>query len=201
MISVETLLSKPTIFWPTDGQSAEERGAAAVRFVLVATALLFAVERDVRIFGLGAVVIVMIYLLEHFNLLASPEYATGAKAPTCVKPTPSNPMGNFLLSDLVDQPHRGPACPDYSAQERALAASWPRDQGDYWGKRQSTRPWYTTASSTAVNDVKAFTDLTYPFASPHCREGSSYCSADHPHGRTPPSEHARATFAGANFVV
>jgi len=172
------LTSKPFVFWPTSSQTPHDRTLAAIRFVLYATTIIFVGTRDVRILGLAVVAIVIIYLMRTSNLLV-PEAM-------CTKPTKDNPMGNFLLSDYVDRPTRGPACAvEEDAQTKLLSSHWPRDSADFWGTRQSTRPWYTMPSTTAANDVAKFRKHAYPFRSPHCRDGSRFCSTDSSFSRMP----------------
>jgi len=109
--------NKVLIFWPLAKQNPVERLNAATRFILYTMAILYVINRDIRVIYLGlTVIMVMASMLlaggikegmrpasfeeegSRFNLMMPGQ--------TCEQPTKDNPMANVLISDYVDNPKR-----------------------------------------------------------------------------------------------
>jgi len=57
-------------FWPTATQSARERVSATTRFVLYAMCIVYLLNKDPRVFALGALVLAILYYLWNSNMIS-----------------------------------------------------------------------------------------------------------------------------------
>jgi hypothetical protein len=68
-------------FWPTAKQSAKERVMATTRFIIYATLVVYLINRDVRVFALGALAFGVLYYMWSSNLISDglirPAYGDG----------------------------------------------------------------------------------------------------------------------------
>ena len=56
-------------FWPTARQSAKQRVTATTRFILYATIVVYLINRDPRVFALGALALGVLYYMWTSNLI------------------------------------------------------------------------------------------------------------------------------------
>lgn len=177
------LFKKFHIFWPSRDQSADEKINASARFIIYSSVVVYLFTRDIRIFLLALVAITVVIILGVNNLIQE-KFRSG-----CVRGTLDNPMGNFLMSDYTDRPDRPSACgtiKELNAQEKLLAASFPTDSGDFWGKRSGSNRFYTMPNTMAANDRQKFLQMSYgQQMSRVCRDGNENCSVDNPFSRNP----------------
>jgi hypothetical protein len=178
---------KLLVFWPTAYQSAKERAEATARFVIYASILVYVINRDVRVFALGGLVLAILYYLYTANMIAdgSKLRASGtdgrmpsALRPSVTMPTLDNPMGNVLMTDYIDQPDR-PAAAWYPSVRQEVQNVWSQIH-PFERKRDAERNFYTVPSTTIPNDQNAFAQAAYgkPF-SPFCKDqGGEACDLD-----------------------
>lgn len=173
-------------FWPSASQSARERVSATTRFILYGTVLVYIINRDARVFALGAICLAVLFYLQNANLISDGKLRptiSDARQPTLFRPsvtmpTYANPMGNVLMTDYADYP------------DRPAAAWYPNVRGEVqteWSKihsleriRDAERNFYTMPSTTIPNDQTGFAQSAYgrPFA-PMCHDqGGEACDPD-----------------------
>ena len=186
-------------FWPNASQSSTERAQATARFVIYATCIVYLIQRDVRIFALGALVIGVLFYMYRNQMIRGmdsvrPAYSdarpTGMLGGPVQMPTLDNPMGNALLTDIKDQPDRPPAA-WYPSVANQVKNVWSKihpfdqdlgkDRGKLWQYDASSR-FYTAPNNGLIpNDQTAFAQAAYgvPF-SPQCKDDSGpwMCGAD-----------------------
>jgi hypothetical protein len=101
-------------FWPVSSQTSEERVNATTRFIIYATVLIYLLNRDVRIFVLGIMMLAIVYIMYKSNMIKEnsirPTDSLDQAYGNCQVPTRDNPMGNVLMSDYASNPNRPPAC-------------------------------------------------------------------------------------------
>lgn len=114
------VLSKNLLsFWPNDKQDVNERVNATTRFIIYISVILFVIQKDSRVFVLGAVALGVLYAFYTSDIMVNPTMrpaqADGRVHPSpgrtvCEAPTENNPMANVLISDYTDYPDRPGAC-------------------------------------------------------------------------------------------
>jgi len=173
-------------FWPTAAQSARERVSATTRFVLYAMCIVFLLNKDPRVFALGALVLAILYYLWSSNMISDGKMraangdarASSIFRPDVTLPTFDNPMANVLLNEYVDNPDRPSAAwyPSVRTQvQQQMSAIHPFER-----QRDAERNFYTVAGSTIPNDQTGFAQAAYgkPFA-PKCHDqGGAACNPD-----------------------
>ncbi|BAT22503.1 hypothetical protein [Yellowstone lake phycodnavirus 3] len=173
-------------FWPTARQSARERVSATTRFVIYSTCVVYLINRDPRVFALGALVLAILYYMYVSRMISDGKLrpAQGdARMPGPLRdqvtmPTMDNPMGNVLMTDYVDKPDR-PAAAWYPSMRAQVQSVWSRIH-PYERQRDAERNFYTVASTTIPNDQAGFAQAAYgkPFA-PKCHDqGGAACDPD-----------------------
>ena len=164
-------------FWPTARQSAKQRVMATSRFIIYATIVVYLINRDPRVFALGALALGVLYYMWTSNLISDgllrPAYGDG-RVPNILRdevtlPTVTNPMGNVLMSEYTDNPDRPPAA-WYPSVRGDVQAAWSTIH-PFERVRDAERNFYTTASTTIPNDQNAFATAAYgkQFA-PMCKD-------------------------------
>jgi len=173
-------------FWPTAAQSARERVSATTRFVLYAMCIVFLLNKDPRVFALGALVLAILYYLWSSNMISDGKMraangdarASSIFRPDVTLPTYDNPMANVLLNEYADNPDRPSAAwyPSVRTQvQQQMSAIHPFER-----QRDAERNFYTVAGSTIPNDQTGFAQAAYgkPFA-PKCHDqGGAACDPD-----------------------
>lgn len=114
-------------FWPSVEQSPEERVNAMTRFVMYASATLFAMTRDLRVLSLGALVVSVAYVLYRGDRVSfatnAPSSAAGNCAPVSQDNAMNNPLTNEFNTDRVGR------CGDVATAECPLSRMRVRDRG------------------------------------------------------------------------
>ena len=145
-------------FWPTATQSARERVSATTRFVLYAMCIVFLLNKDPRVFALGALVLAILYYLWSSNMISDGKMRAA--------------------NEYVDNPDRPSAAwyPSVRTQvQQQMSAIHPFER-----QRDAERNFYTVAGSTIPNDQTGFAQAAYgkPFA-PKCHDqGGAACNPD-----------------------
>lgn len=173
-------------FWPTAKQSANERVLATSRFIIYATVLVYLLNRDPRVFALGALAFGVLYYLFYSNLISDGlirPATTDGRVPSLLRdevtlPTIENPMGNVLMSEYTENPDRPPAA-WYPSVRGDVQAAWSTIH-PFERVRDAERNFYTVAATTIPNDQNAFATAAYgkQFA-PMCKDqGGRACDPD-----------------------
>lgn len=178
---------KLLVFWPTSSQSAKERAEATARFVIYSSVLVYIINRDVRVFALGGLVLAILYYLYTANMISDGSHVrtsgtngrtTSSLYPSATLPTLDNPMGNVLMTDYVDQPDR-PAAAWYPSVRQEVQNAWSQIH-PFERKRDAERNFYTMPNTTIPNDQTGFAQACHgkPFA-PFCKDqGGEACDID-----------------------
>lgn len=179
---------------PTKEMSFNQRTNALVRLILLATVFIYLYNRDGRYLLYGAFSAGLLTAVAAFGgrrRNPPPRQATtmdfggrgpGEVAPSgpydCQHPTPNNPFGNVLLTDLADNPNRPPACDvdDVAGEiERAYGANTFRDTDDVGYRRSGMMSFYTMPdTSTYQAGREAFAQACYG-SGPTCKEEQAQC--------------------------
>jgi hypothetical protein len=173
-------------FWPTAKQSAKQRALSTARFIIYATIIIYLLNRDPRVFALGALALGVLYYMFTSNLITDGlvrPATTDGRAPSMLRdevtyPTVDNPMGNILMNEYTDNPDRPPAA-WYPSVRGDVQAAWSTIH-PFERVRDAERNFYTTASTTIPNDQNAFATAAYgkQFA-PMCKDqGGTACDPD-----------------------
>jgi len=173
-------------FWPTASQSASERVSATTRFVLYAVCIVYILNRDPRIFALGAIALAILYYMWTTNMIQAgslrPTIGDARLStvfrPDVTLPTVENSMGNVLLSDYVDNPDR-PAAAWYPSVRGKVQEAWSQIH-PFERQRDAERNFYTMPSSTIPNDQTGFAQASFgkPFANKCHDQGGAGCNPD-----------------------
>jgi hypothetical protein len=118
-----------------------------------------------------------------------------AKGGVFGEPVSSNPFGNFLVSDYVNNPHKKPAPPAFNVDvnqrilteaKKLVADLNPgqpdisdklfKDLGEQYVFEQSLRQFTSNPSTTLVNDQTGFADFCYGSMT-SCKEGNLFACA------------------------
>jgi hypothetical protein len=173
-------------FWPTSRQSAKQRVMATSRFIIYATIVVYLINRDPRVFALGALALGVLYYMWTSNLISDglvrSTFSDG-RSPNILRdqvtlPSVSNPMGNILMNEYTENPDRPPAA-WYPSVRGDVQAAWSTIH-PFERVRDAERNFYTTASTTIPNDQNAFATAAYgkQFA-PMCKDqGGRACDID-----------------------
>jgi hypothetical protein len=171
-------------FWPTASQNASQRTLATSRFVIYATCIVYLIQRDPRIFALGALVLGVLYYLYINNMITdgNVKVGNGRQAniiqPEVSLPTRQNPMGNVLMTDYVDNPDR-PSAAWYPSVRTEVQQEWSKIH-PFEKIRDAERNFYTMPVSTIPGDQTAFAEASFGKKfSPMCKDqGGSACDPD-----------------------
>lgn len=171
-------------FWPNGEQSPEERINAASRFIIYASALLYLIRRDPRVFILGGTLLGTIYVLYKSKMVREGHMGLPDQS-SCQRPTMDNPMGNVLMTDYSQAPNRLEAC--YYPSVKPQVQSFTSDRIPYDSGRSRTsmpkylrnameRQFVTMPVSKIPGGQTEFAEWLYGSKNgPMCRSDSKYC--------------------------
>ena len=97
-------------FWPSKTLTPEERINATARFIIYATCIIYLINRDIRIFVLGATALGVLYIMERSDMVREGLPRTANNGIPCQLPSQDNPCANVLMTDFSDRPDRPSAC-------------------------------------------------------------------------------------------
>lgn len=161
-------------FWPNSKQSAKERIASTVRFVLYACVLLFLLKGDSRVMVLGGLVLATLYVLTQAGLIsegrARPTERDGRMFRNVTMPTLDNPWGNRLMADDGD---RSPAA-YYPTVREEIQDVWDEIH-PFARQKDAMRNFYTVPEND--QSALAYASFGEPFT-PMCRDTPSMCDPD-----------------------
>ena len=205
------LLNKDYIteFFPVEDMTFTQKLNAITRVIILMTLITFAYTRNSQILIVGAISMFFIYMLHQYktNVKVTEGFDMSGPAGDLVKiqsngvqnifqkPSPSNPLGNVLVTDYIYNPNRKPAPPAYNESVAAdiivqakemvknanpsnadLADKLFKDLGDQYMFEQSLQPFYSTASTTIPNDQESFSEFCYG-SMISCKEGNAFACA------------------------
>jgi hypothetical protein len=184
--------NKILMFWPTSGQSPDERINATTRFIIYSSCLLYLIKRDMRIFALAAMVIAGLFIMYKSNIIAKssdpqPPFSTDYNfVPDCQLPSVDNPMANVLLTDYETDPNRPPACYYPTVKEGVktfLDNTIPYDAGRSRSalpsvqRNAAARQFISAPVSTIPNAQTDFAEWCYGKKNrPMCKDDPSVCN-------------------------
>jgi len=208
-------------FFPVENMSFEQKLNAISRTIVLLSLVTFFYTKSVRILLIGMVSLFFIFMLhksksvdakeiqqkkngEGFtDSLSTPSLSTPAKElykttdmmNVFKKPDSTNPFGNVLVTDYINDPQRKPAPPAFNENvnveivEQAkefVRKSNPdqpditeklfKDLGDEYVFEQSLRPFTSNPSTTIPNDQQSFSEFCYG-SMVSCKEGNAFACA------------------------
>lgn len=172
-------------FWPTSEQTPVDRINAASRFIIYTTCIVYVINRDPRIFVLGATVLGVIYILHRSKMISETYGRTVCGKTGCQFPTRDNPMGNVLITDYTDAPNRLEACYYPSVKpfvDHYSANSIPYDSGrsrtamPKYLRNAAERQFVSNPVTTIPGDQTGFAEWLYGSKNgPMCKSGTAFC--------------------------
>ncbi len=173
-------------FVPMPSMTLAEKLNATLRFSIYFALILYLAQRQAGVVFVPIFVAIFTYALFAFydshaksevELLHAMHLTKSGpkKKDTCVLPTPDNPMGNILISDIVLQPDRPPACSITSTaikrKAEKIMSSLYKDVDDVWSAKTSTRNFYQTPIQSIPNKQTEFAEWLYK-SGKTCKEGN-----------------------------
>jgi len=162
-------------FIPTDDMTTDEKLNAVMRFSIYLGVLLVIIFNSINYIYITLIAATLLYLVKaHYPLDETEGFVNATRE--LQQPTKNNPFMNVLISDYVDNPHRGPAAdvedPHVKKQINVnFADGLYKDINNIWDKNNSQRQYYTNPSTTIPNDRDSFMKWCYstPFT---CKDGN-----------------------------
>ena len=186
-------------FYPSENMTYEQKLNAVTRLVIVITILSYYYTKSVRFLFIGIITLVFIYVLHSYKqnednkkkkvvkIDENFDNANVGKIKNIIhkqaqfqQPSPDNPFGNVLNTDIEFHPLRKPAPPAFNEnvnkqileQAKQLVRNSNPDQpditdklfkdlGDQYTFEQSMRQFVSNPATTIPNDQGAFSDFCY----------------------------------------
>ncbi len=196
-------------FFPVENMAFEQKLNAISRTIVLLSLMTFFYTKSFRILFIGAISLFFIFMLHKSMKPATKQELEGFDITTPAKqlytttdvmnvfrePDSSNPFGNVLITDYVDNPQRKPAPPAFNENVNAeiiekakefvrkanpdqpdITDKLFKDLGDEYVFEQSLRPFTSTASTTIPNDQQSFSEFCYG-SMVSCKEGNAFACA------------------------
>lgn len=215
------LLNKDYIFelWPSSNMNYEQKLNAITRLVILLTILgyIFTMSNNIIFIGFGMIVVIFILHrmqkqkitkellnskegfsginnsdLTNDETLITPDTLKGYLKSEFTKVNKKNPLGNVLLTEIVDDPTRKSAPPSFNTEvyedinittKKMIQSLNPGikntnkqlygDLGEQFEFDQSQRSFYSTPNTRIPNDQGAFANYLYGDM-PSCRDGDAF---------------------------
>jgi hypothetical protein len=215
------LLNKDYIFelWPSSNMNYEQKLNAITRLVILLTILgyIFTMSNNIIFIGFGMIVVIFILHrmqkqkitkellnskegfsginnsnLSNDETIITPDTLKGYLKSEFTKVNKKNPLGNVLLTEIVDDPTRKPAPPSFNTEvyedinvttKKMVQSLNPGikntnkqlygDLGEQFEFDQSQRSFYSTPNTKIPNDQGAFANYLYGDM-PSCRDGDAF---------------------------
>lgn len=174
-------------FIPQSSMSLDEQLNASLRFSVYFSTLIFIARQDPRVlFFIVFVALFTILIKKNDDKKLSNKKQVMEKLDVsrnkygnnlfCELPTKDNPFMNVMLSDHKNFPNRPPACNVTNdaikkMMENKFDNGTFRDIDDIYGRKTSSRPFYTMPSTTIPNDQKLFAESLYMTKPPNKATG------------------------------
>ena len=173
-------------FIPWPDSTLSEKLNALMRFSLYYAAFLFLFQRSYAVLYIPLIVALVTYLVytadvkagedrfeQQTSMAGVPVTVDRRTGEACAKPTKDNPYMNVLMSDSAERP---PACDLGKSSvakeaETNFSGDLYRDVDDVFGRRSSSRQFYTTPNTATPNDRGGFAQWLYGDA-PSCKDGN-----------------------------
>ena len=192
-------------FFPSPNMHMNESLNATTRLIIALSLLLFIVTHRITVILLAMMTIFFIYMYHYIFYKRMSESFENPNADALTlknlkkvlfdRPTPINPFGNVLNSDIESNPLKKAAPPidEPATQEAIMDAAqqsmirnnptFPgidkrllQNMGDVFEFEQSLQPFYTNPATTIPNDQNAFADFCYG-SMISCKEGNLFACA------------------------
>lgn len=176
--------------WPMESMNKNEKLNAISRLVIILTILGFIVTQSIKIIITGLVTLGVFVFLHYSSKDNKSEgfcnmpnidkfYLTKEIREKYTQPTPTNPLMNVMLPEILDNPTRNPGAPSFNPlvtaeiNESAKAMIEQNfddpdidkklfnDLGDNMEFEQSMRQFYSTPNTTIPNNQKDFAQFCY----------------------------------------
>ena len=212
------LLNNDFLFelFPVENMSFEQKLNAISRTIVLLSLVTFFYTKSIRILLIGMVSLFFIFMLHKSKSVDAKEiqqkkngegfadslstpakelYKTTDMMNVFKKPDSTNPFGNVLVTDYINDPQRKPAPPAFNENvnleivEQAkefVRKSNPdqpditeklfKDLGDEYVFEQSLRPFTSNPSTTIPNDQQSFSEFCYG-SMVSCKEGNAFACA------------------------
>jgi hypothetical protein len=215
------LLNKDHIFelWPSSNMNYEQKLNAITRLVILLTVLgyIFTTSNNIIFIGFGMIVVIFILYrmqkqkitkellnskegfsginnstLSNDETIITPDTLKGYLKSEFTKVNKKNPLGNVLLTEIVDDPTRKSAPPSFNTEvyedinvttKKMIQSLNPGikntnkqlygDLGEQFEFDQSQRSFYSTPNTRIPNDQGAFANYLYGDM-PSCRDGDAF---------------------------
>lgn len=182
-------------FFPHDEMTLYEKLNAMVRFGIYFALLVYAFQRNTKMFFFPLFLIgltLYLYKIDYQTDIGTSYFTLSrSKKEECQPPTDNNPFMNVLVSDYTENPQRKRACNinEKSVQkevEEKFEKNLYKNTVDIWGRNNSQREYYTMPVTTIPNDQINFANWLYK-TPPTCKELTTHCNVeiDIRHNRTP----------------
>lgn len=172
-------------FIPSKDAPLEDQLNAVMRFAIYFTLVLLIIKRDINLLFIVIVVGAATYVINESNVsderhkqrtMEHLKLAQDKDGQICTRPTKDNPFMNVTLEDLREFPNRPKACDITHKQvqkevEDAHDFNLFRDVDDVYGRKTSSRQFYTMPNTTVPDDRTAFAEWLYK-TGPTCKEGN-----------------------------
>lgn len=172
--------------WPSSSMDSNAKLNATSRLIIILTILGYMISQNNRILLTGIITLASIAILffvqEHKTHSEEKEgfsMCNKKKLDQYEIPVPSNPFMNVMPAEIMENPNRKPAAPDYvpsvekkindatkafiesNFKDKDIGEKLTRDLGDNYNFEQSMRTWYSTANTQIPNDQKGFAEFCY----------------------------------------
>lgn len=172
-------------FIPSQDEPLTEQLNAIMRFAIYFTVFMLVIKKDPNVLFIAIIVGATTYVVHESSAREEDrKHGTMEKlklkkansGKVCVRPTKDNPFMNVSFNDVKEFPNRPPACNPTHADVREKVEDkfdhdLYRDVDDIYGRKTSSRQFYTAPVTTIPNDQTAFAEWCYKMP-PTCKEGN-----------------------------
>ena len=145
------LLQDMTDFFPTNNLTRTEKVNSIARLAIYYAIIIAVFKQDNKWYTVSVVLLIISYFLGYFENFEDVKNDIS----NCVVPTKENPFMNFTLGDYMNNSDRPAAC-SYDKVKTKMREEFRKDivpdPADLWGQNISDRQFFTTASTTVVNN-------------------------------------------------
>lgn len=174
-----------THFYPSRNESQVQQLNAIMRLTLYFTVFVLIIRRDPNVLFVPIVVGAFTYVVnesrqneaaEKDKRLEKLDLKEANDGQVCVRPTRDNPFMNVTFGDRKRFPNRPKACnPTHAGTRKQVANEFEhdlyKDVDDVFGRKVSSRQFYTMPATTIPNDQQAFAEWLYKTPKT-CKEGN-----------------------------
>ena len=200
------ILSSLTELFPLETMSYSQKLNAVSRAVIVFAFLMFIFTKNIRVLVISILTLGGIWILYYYTKKQKEGYRNKSPAEALLNAdinnlhlfddfSPSNPLGNVLMTDYDMASDKKPAPPSYTSdsqenivkqtkamvdelhpEEPQISKKLYQSLDDNLTLEQSLRPFYSNPSTTIPNDQGSFADFCYG-SMISCKEGNDFACA------------------------